>query len=359
MKKLFLSLSLFLSFSSLVHAQWTTNGANTITVTNNLVGIGTTTPNTTLYLQNANSNYVPTLTLKNTSNNIASRTGLTMENSAGYQTFLYKQAPGNTDANDVILYSEQGDTRVYTAGLERFRIGSSGNVGVGTQAPSNYFHGGNNKLIEIFNPNTAINSQSHIILSTGATSDGSSAGTLTWISKNSTNVQGMAYIGAALQGDATTNAASKIVFATSDGSTVIPKMQLDKDGNVAIGTLDPKGYKLAVNGSAIATSMTVKLNSAWPDYVFKKDYQLPSLQDVKAYIDQNQHLPEIPSEQQIAKDGLNLGEMNKLLMKKVEELTLYLIEKDQQLKDQEKINRETTDRIQNLEERLNVKQKTN
>jgi hypothetical protein len=103
------------------------------------------------------------------------------------------------------------------------------------------------------------------------------------------------------------------------------------NGNVGIGTTDPKGYKLAVNGSAIATSMTVKLNSAWPDYVFKKDYQLPSLSEVKAYIDQNQHLPDIPPEQQIAKEGLNLGEMNKLLMKKVEELTLYLIEQNKRI----------------------------
>ncbi len=109
------------------------------------------------------------------------------------------------------------------------------------------------------------------------------------------------------------------------------------NGNVGIGTTDPKGYKLAVNGSAIATSMTVKLNAAWPDYVFKKDYQLPSLLEVKTYIDQNHHLPEIPSEQQIAKDGLNLGEINKLLMKKVEELTLYLIEKDQKEKEKDKI----------------------
>lgn len=106
-------------------------------------------------------------------------------------------------------------------------------------------------------------------------------------------------------------------------------------GNVAIGTLDPKGYKLAVNGSVIATSMTVKLNSAWPDYVFKPTYQLPSLTEVKTYIDQNQHLPEIPSAQEIAKDGQNLGEMNKLLLKKVEELTLYLIEKDKELHNQQ------------------------
>lgn len=107
-------------------------------------------------------------------------------------------------------------------------------------------------------------------------------------------------------------------------------------GNVGIGTTDSKGYKLAVNGSVIATSVTVKLYPNWPDYVFKKDYRLPSLTEVKTYIDKNQHLPEIPSAAEIAKDGLNLGDMNKLLMKKVEELTLYLIEKDNENKDLQK-----------------------
>ncbi len=113
------------------------------------------------------------------------------------------------------------------------------------------------------------------------------------------------------------------------------RLTIDFSGNVGINTTDTKGYKFAVNGSAIATSVTVKLNSQWPDYVFKPTYQLPSLTEVKTYIDQNQHLPEIPSEREIAKDGLNLGEMNKLLMKKVEELTLYAIENEQKDKERE------------------------
>lgn len=123
-------------------------------------------------------------------------------------------------------------------------------------------------------------------------------------------------------------------------------------GNVGIGTTDTKGYKLGVNGSAIATSVTVKLNSAWPDYVFKPSYQLPALADVKSYIDKNQHLPEIPSEQEIAKDGQNLGEMNKLLLKKVEELTLYLIEKEDIEKQQEKINQNYAVQIEKLTRQL-------
>ncbi len=130
--------------------------------------------------------------------------------------------------------------------------------------------------------------------------------------------------------------------------TVLPVLIIDANGNIALNTFDSKGYKFAINGSAIATSMTVKLNSAWPDYVFKKDYQLPSLQEVKAYIDQNQHLPEIPSEQQIAKEGLNLGEMNKLLMKKVEELTLYLIEQNDKIEKLTENNKVLQNQINNV-----------
>jgi hypothetical protein len=73
--------------------------------------------------------------------------------------------------------------------------------------------------------------------------------------------------------------------------------------------------------------------TGWSDFVFKPEYKLPTLASVKAYIDKNQHLPEIPSEQEITKNGLDLGEMNKLLLKKVEELTLYLIEKDKEIND--------------------------
>lgn len=116
-------------------------------------------------------------------------------------------------------------------------------------------------------------------------------------------------------------------------------MRISKLGNIGIGTTNPT-EKLSVNGNIRAQEIKVETQN-WPDYVFKANYALPSLAELKSYIDKNEHLPELPSAKQIADDGLNVGEMNKLLVKKIEELTLYLIEKDKQLKDQQtKINRQ-------------------
>jgi uncharacterized protein (DUF1499 family) len=75
----------------------------------------------------------------------------------------------------------------------------------------------------------------------------------------------------------------------------------------------------------------VKLQGAWPDYVFHDQYNLPSLNQVESFIKLNRHLPEIPSEAEIQKNGQNLGEMNSKLLKKVEELTLYLISQQKEI----------------------------
>jgi len=118
-------------------------------------------------------------------------------------------------------------------------------------------------------------------------------------------------------------------------------MWITGDGKLLIGlntNSNPNTipYKLGVGGGIVAESVTVKLQGNWPDYVFEKDYSLPPLATVEAYILRNKHLPNMPSAQDIAKEGHNLGEMNSKLLKTVEELTLHLIEKDKQLNDQER-----------------------
>jgi hypothetical protein len=97
------------------------------------------------------------------------------------------------------------------------------------------------------------------------------------------------------------------------------------NGKVGIGTYDPDAT-LAVNGTIHAKEVKVDLNVPGPDYVFNTDYKLTGLGELKAYIEKNHHLPEVPSADEMAKNGLSLGEMNTKLLKKVEELTLYLIE---------------------------------
>jgi len=116
--------------------------------------------------------------------------------------------------------------------------------------------------------------------------------------------------------------------------TVTPVLITDLNGNIGLNTPSPDpAYRLSVNGKIRAKE--IRVETGWADYVFDKSYELPSLTDIKTYISQNHHLPEIPSEAEIAKNGLNLGEMNKLLVKKVEELTLYLIEKESKDKQQQ------------------------
>lgn len=104
----------------------------------------------------------------------------------------------------------------------------------------------------------------------------------------------------------------------------------DATGFIGIGTNDPK-YNLDVCGIIRAKEVLVDLNGSCPDYVFEQNYNLMSLADLKAYIDTNKHLPEIPSAKETEENGINLSEMNMLLLKKVEELTLYILDLQQQV----------------------------
>lgn len=96
-------------------------------------------------------------------------------------------------------------------------------------------------------------------------------------------------------------------------------------GNVGIGTTVPDA-KLAVKGSIHTNEVKVDLSVPGPDYVFESAYNLPTLDEVSAYIKTNKHLPDVPSARDMEKNGLNLGEMNMLLLRKIEELMLYLLE---------------------------------
>ncbi|MBB5622115.1 hypothetical protein HDE69_003180 [Pedobacter cryoconitis] len=107
---------------------------------------------------------------------------------------------------------------------------------------------------------------------------------------------------------------------------------VDGIGNIGIGTFSPK-EKLSVNGRVRAKEIMVE-NENWPDYVFEEGYKINTLSELEQYIKINKHLPEIPSAQKVKENGIELGEMNSLLLKKIEELTLHLIDQQKKIDQQ-------------------------
>lgn len=130
--------------------------------------------------------------------------------------------------------------------------------------------------------------------------------------------------------------ANSLDVVSFEGNSMVNAIYVKQGGFVGIGgnsnpqtALDVNGviscHDIMSNGKITTKEVEVTL-TGWPDYVFGDDYQLKSLNEVEAFIKENKHLPGIPSENEVLSNGIELGNMNKLLLEKVEELTLYVIE---------------------------------
>jgi hypothetical protein len=320
MKKIFVIL-LIATSSYCSYAQ------NTFPATGN-VGIGTTSPAAKLNVTGAQEAIRVT------------GIGTTGVASVGFLTFYDSD---NTTRRGYIGDASSGNSDLYfsadvgnginfgSGGLNsRMFINPSGYVGVGTSTPVTLFN------VAVANAKSTVAGSVASLLSTNDAA-------------NPFGLRTMVYGAAAITDRYVTLQTTD--YSLADGGSLILQ---PSTGNVGIGTTNPQGYKLAVNGSAIATSMTVKLYANWPDFVFKPTYQLPALSDIKTYIDKNHHLPDVPTAAEVEKNGINLGEMNKVLLQKVEELTLYLLEKDKQIKALE----QQTIRFQSQQKQINKLKKS-
>ncbi len=175
-----------------------------------------------------------------------------------------------------------------------------GNIGVGTSTPEN--GEGWDKVLDVYG-----NGHSKILTSTSQVQTG------IWSHNNG-------FFGSTTGGMVGTY--SNHPFSIITNKTV--KMTVKSNGYVGIGVSDPT-ERLTVDGNILTKGIKVNPESV-PDYVFKPEYKLRSLSEVESFIKENSHLPEVPSESEVKKNGLELGEMSTTLLKKVEELTLYLIE---------------------------------
>jgi hypothetical protein len=129
-------------------------------------------------------------------------------------------------------------------------------------------------------------------------------------------------------------------------------LYLRNDGNIGIGTDKTYGYKLGVAGSIICTELKVRKLKEWPDYVLKDDYKLTPLCEVEAYINKNQHLADMPSAKEVSENGVNLGDMDVTLVKKIEELTKYIIDQQNMLTEQQKQLIEQQKQIDELKQNI-------
>lgn len=133
----------------------------------------------------------------------------------------------------------------------------------------------------------------------------------------------------------------RIIIASTNANSIagqynglFEKMSITNDGTVSLGSSNlgaennslGAGYKLKVFGKIISEEVRVQLKSAWPDYVFEKKYRKLSLEELEKYVDEHKHLPNIPSAKEIEKDGQHLGEIQRKMLEKIEELSLYVIE---------------------------------
>jgi hypothetical protein len=210
---------------------------------------------------------------------------------------------------------------------EQMRIDANGNVGIGTETP-------NYKL----DVKGRVSAESLYVNKLDITNDG--------VHNSSINSNGVASINMGFDGRT-----GFVKFGAHSGWGLKDNILYMRgmDGNIGIGTESPDS-KLTVAGNIHAQEVKITVNAGIvPDYVFADDYKLKSLGEVEEYIKQNRHLPEIPSAQEIEKNGLMLAEMNINLLKKIEELTLHAIDQQKDIKLLIKVVEEQNKRLNVLE----------
>jgi len=246
--------------------------------------------------------------------------------SSAFNTFLGMRSgfETTTGSQNVFLGSYSGRFNTtgignlfagYTAGYKL--VGSNYNTMLGYQSGYNMTEGGNNTFL---GKRTGYAKTSGI----NNTFLGANAG------ENNITGNGNVFIGNRVG----YNEAGSNRLYIDNSATVTPLIYGNFSSNqVGINTTTiPTGYAMAIDGKIMAEEVRVQLSENWPDYVFEPTYDLMPLNELKQYIKENKHLPEIPSATEVEKDGgVDVGEMNRLLLKKVEELTLHVIQLQEEI----------------------------
>ncbi|UXX79449.1 hypothetical protein N7E81_19045 [Reichenbachiella carrageenanivorans] len=269
-------------------------------------------------------------------------------------------------ATNTRIVVEENFLRFYTGGSERMTIDEHGNVGVGVVNPDYSLHintGGSSQV------RAELNSQ---FAKLGVNGAGGYLGVTDENGNLTVNIRGYGdvFFNSGNVGVGTTSPYSKLHIVSNNYLDFITLDRTSNDfienvfyltpsfdgnhndqlrilagnemiacfedtGNVGVGTTDP-AYKLQVEGTVRATTFSASNPPNWPDYVFEDTYELNELQAVEKYIEENHHLPDVPSAAEVRKNGLDIVDMQAKLLQKIEELTLYVIELKKENKIQQK-----------------------
>ncbi|MEI8075650.1 MAG: hypothetical protein WCH78_12950 [Bacteroidota bacterium] len=204
---------------------------------------------------------------------------------------------------------------------------SAGFVGIGTQTPS--------APMEIKRGAGNTTKKNFLLkLSNEWASAGQNEPSIMFSNGNVTDPKNISYwtVGARVSGDNTLKTAQtfKISYKSPTDATEKEFFSVDSyEGRVKIGEVQTQydGYKLYVEQGILTEKVKVAIKDSkdWYDNVFAPDYQLLSIQKLEKFITDNKHLPDVPTTEEVMANGLDLGKMNATLLKKVEELTLYMI----------------------------------
>ncbi len=321
--------------------------------------------------------------------------GTTGDNKSGNIFIGYKAGYSETGSNKLYIHNSETTSPLIYGDFSTQKLGFNGMVGIGTEDPQQSLHvlgssvlssvliapqgtanndselllaedddfsygmsikydGGDNRLYFLGKTSTDTMGSHFTISRDGDIGFGTSTPLFRYHFHNSENSNNMLYLTPA----GSTGDSSSIFFAEDDDASTGmyfmydgqnndlglygvtgygnygPHLLVDRNsGNIAIGGRNfADDYKLSVEGKVICEEIRVSMQSNWPDYVFTDEYDLMPIDNLRKYIDEKGHLPNIPPASEVEELGIELGVMQKLMMEKIEELSLYIIQQDERIK---------------------------
>jgi len=130
----------------------------------------------------------------------------------------------------------------------------------------------------------------------------------------------------------------QVLYRNHDAGSYTPRLTIAHTGEVAIGSaaVMATGHLLSVDGKIACEEVRVEASDNWPDYVFTSGYVLRPLDEVKKHIAEEGRLPGFPAAGEIEANGFELGEMQRKMMEKIEELTLYILQQEEKMQSLQK-----------------------